>query len=292
MTESVFLGTGAAELYPNPFCGCDVCRRARKNHETRLRASLLLDETMMIDFGPDVAAASQHYDVPLADVEHVLVTHTHEDHFNSATFSILTMTDMVRPIHFYLSEEGFAWVHAMMELEKEETGSFGQMLCSLISQKKIVFHALKPYETYTIGTKTVTPIKTVHRGYGTGETALNYIIAWERGIWLYAADTSLYGTENLTFLNAYAQKHGALDTMIFEGTFGSNALPQNSGHMDVYQLCRQFSDLRAVSALDDHTRVYLTHINQVQHFSHAEYQQYMDIHADAHVTVAHDGMRI
>ena len=102
--ESVFLGTGAAEMYPNPFCGCEVCERARRNRETRLRAAFLLDETMMVDFGPDVAAASQHYGVPLNDVKHVLVTHTHEDHFNMATFSILTMTDMKKkPMHFYLS---------------------------------------------------------------------------------------------------------------------------------------------------------------------------------------------
>ena len=92
--EPVFLGTGAAEMYPNPFCGCETCERARRNHETRLRAAFLLDETMMVDFGPDVCAASQHYGVPLYDVEHVLITHTHEDHFNSATFSVLTMTNM------------------------------------------------------------------------------------------------------------------------------------------------------------------------------------------------------
>lgn len=25
-----FLGTGAAELYPNPYCDCEVCERARR----------------------------------------------------------------------------------------------------------------------------------------------------------------------------------------------------------------------------------------------------------------------
>lgn len=42
MQDSVFLGTGAAELYPNPFCGCPVCARARENRETRLRSCFLL----------------------------------------------------------------------------------------------------------------------------------------------------------------------------------------------------------------------------------------------------------
>ncbi len=292
MTESVFLGTGAAEMYPNPFCDCSVCRRARENHETRLRAALLLDHTTMIDFGPDVCAASQHYGVSLAGVEHVLITHTHEDHFSSTTFSVLTMTDMTRPMHFYLSEAGYAWVMHQIDFEKEEIGTFGWMLASLLRSNKVVFHPLAPFVTYEIGDMRITPVKTCHHGYGTDETALNYIIEFARGTWLYAADTSLYGRETLSYLESYAKEHGALDVMIFEGTFGSMKLSPDSGHMDVHQLCTQFSDLRRIAALDDHTRVYLTHINQVQHFSHAEYQSYMDIHANANVTVAHDGMRI
>ena len=292
MTESVFLGTGAAEMYPNPFCGCETCQRARRNRETRLRASLLLDETMMIDFGPDVCAASQHYGAPLDKVEDVLITHTHDDHFNAATFSILTMTNMTHPIRFHLSAAGLGWVNTIIEQQKPTGGTFGNMLAGLIAKEKISFHAVDPYETYEIGGKLVTPIKTNHHGYGGGETAQNYIVRFARGTWLFAADTSLYGEENLAFLADWADKRGALDTMIFEGTFGSRALPENSGHMDAYQLCRQFSDLRRIGALDDHTRVFLTHINQVQHFSHAEYQQYMNIHAPANVIVAQDGMRI
>ena len=291
-TESVFLGTGAAEMFPNPFCGCAVCRRARENRETRLRAAMLLDETMMIDFGPDVCAASQHYGVPLDRVEHVLVTHTHEDHLNEATFSVLTMTEMAHPIHFYLSEEGCAWLADGTASQKDCPGSFGWMLASLQEAGKIVFHAVWPYRPFDAGGKRVTPLKTNHAGNGADETALNYLIEWERGAWLYAADTGLYGEENLRFLEARAREHGALDTVIFEGTYGSEKMPRDCGHMDAARLCEQFSDLRRIAALDGHTRVFLTHINQVQHFSHAEYQDYMNRHADAHVTVARDGMRI
>lgn len=291
--EPVFLGTGAAEMYPNPFCGCETCERARRNRETRLRAAFLLDETMMVDFGPDVPAASQHWGVPLYDVEHVLITHTHEDHFNAATFSVLTMTNMKKkPMHFYLSAAGLAWVEQIIDAQHGMNGTFGDMLSSLLAQGKIAFHALEPYQTYEIGGKKITPLKTIHRGYGAGETAQNYLIAWERGVWLYAADTSLYGEENLTFLGDWAKVHGALDTVIVEGTFGSRRLPKDSGHMDAYQLAQQMADLRRVSALDRHTRVFITHINQVQHFSHAEYQNYLQIHADANITVAYDGMRI
>ena len=92
MGESVFLGTGAAELYPNPFCGCKVCARARAvqkapgilGNELRLRSAFLLDPETLIDFGPDVPAGSQHYHAPLDRVRQVLVTHSHEDRYESA----------------------------------------------------------------------------------------------------------------------------------------------------------------------------------------------------------------
>jgi hypothetical protein len=62
--------------------------------------------------------------------------------------------------------------------------------------------------------------------------------------------------------------------------------------MDAYQLVQQMADLRRVAALDRHTRVFITHINQVQHFSHAEYKNFLGLHADCNIIVAHDGMRI
>ena len=100
----------------------------------------------------------------------------------------------------------------------------------------------------------------------------------------------MYGEENLAFLSEWSKKHGALDTYISEGTYGSLYVP--GGHMDAHQLAAQFADLRRVSALDAHTRVFITHINQVQHYSHAEYQNALALTGGANVTVAYDGMRI
>ncbi|MCQ2431371.1 MAG: MBL fold metallo-hydrolase [Clostridia bacterium] len=290
MTSSVFLGTGAAELYPNPFCGCPTCKRARENGETRLRAAFLLDEKTMIDFGPDVCAASQHYHAPLDRVENVLITHTHEDHFAAPTLGVLTMTDMDHTMNFHLSEEGKAWLDRTIEKAGDLPGTIGNTALILMKQNRIAFHTMRPYETYEIGGKQVTPLKTNHYGNSREERALNYLIRWERGTWLYACDTGLYSKENLDFLRSYC--NGALDVIIHEGTFGSLPGVGGSGHMDVASLGTQFRNLRTCQALDDHTRVYLTHINQVQHYSHAEYQSYVDQHMSAHVVVAHDGLRI
>lgn len=289
---SVFLGTGAAELYPNPFCACPVCSRARQSQETRLRSAFLLDPQTMIDFGPDVCAASQRCRTPLDQVEHVLVTHTHEDHFSDATFSVLTMTKLCRPIHFYISEQGLAWVDRLMAETAHIPGTFGNILSTLKDRGCAEFHSMKPYQPYEIAGKQVTALATNHQAYGPGETARNYLVDWARGRWLYACDTGLYGQETLDFLEDWAKSRHALDVMVTEGTMGSIRQDDHSGHMDGYLLCRQLTALRDRGVVDENTRVYVTHINQVQEFSHAEYQDFLDRHAPVRAIVAHDGMRI
>ncbi len=301
MGESVFLGTGAAELYPNPFCGCKVCARARAvqkapgilGNELRLRSAFLLDPETLIDFGPDVPAGSQHYHAPLDRVRQVLVTHSHEDHFSGATFSILTMTDMKAPIHFYISSAGLAWADRLVTETAHISGTFGNILAMLKEQGKIALYPVDPYKTYEIGGKKVTPLATCHQAYGHGETAQNYLIDWQRGTWLYACDTGLYGPENLGFLARYAKERGAaLDLVIMEGTFGSLEQGEDSGHMDARRLCRQLAALENCGAVSRSTQVYITHINQVQAFSHEEYQDYLDRHAPVRAVVAWDGMRV
>ena len=49
----IFLGTGASEAIPNPFCTCEVCRKARtsRDHrEKRGRSAFSIDEENLIDF--------------------------------------------------------------------------------------------------------------------------------------------------------------------------------------------------------------------------------------------------
>ncbi len=86
------LGTAAAEGWPAVFCRCESCARARvaggKNIRTRSGATV--DGRYQFDFGPD----AYHHALAgndLSAVEHLIFTHSHQDHLAPADL------DMRRP---------------------------------------------------------------------------------------------------------------------------------------------------------------------------------------------------
>ncbi len=78
-----FLGTGAAEGYPAPFCHCENCERARERggRSLRLRSSLLVNDDLLIDCN-DIVAACALYGARLDQVTTLLLTHSHSDHLD------------------------------------------------------------------------------------------------------------------------------------------------------------------------------------------------------------------
>lgn len=81
----LFLGTSAATSFPLAFCKCSICQKARinKGKDSRKRASVLINDDLLIDFGPDVVHSSALYDVDLTKVRYILQTHGHSDHFDA-----------------------------------------------------------------------------------------------------------------------------------------------------------------------------------------------------------------
>lgn len=96
-----FLGTAAAEGYPDPFCRCDNCEGARRvgGRALRKRASALIDDQLLIDFGPDLLPASQIHNVPLADIRYAAQTHAHDDHLFPDNFIYRTDRCKAKGVH-------------------------------------------------------------------------------------------------------------------------------------------------------------------------------------------------
>jgi phosphoribosyl 1,2-cyclic phosphate phosphodiesterase len=79
------LGSAAAEGYPGLFCDCENCRTAREKggKDLRARAAVLVNDDLLIDFGPDLLAAALRYNIELTRLRLLLVTHFHGDHWYS-----------------------------------------------------------------------------------------------------------------------------------------------------------------------------------------------------------------
>ncbi len=85
--QITFLGTGAVERVPDPWCRCSYCQEARRRGgcNVRLSSSLLINDDLLIDAGPDIAAAAGRLGCDLTLVQALLVTHPHDDHLDKGT---------------------------------------------------------------------------------------------------------------------------------------------------------------------------------------------------------------
>ena len=79
-----YIGTAASEALPALFCQCPVCCTARKNggREIRGRAGVCINDTLLIDTPPDIYYGAMRAGVSLPDIKYIIVTHSHEDHFD------------------------------------------------------------------------------------------------------------------------------------------------------------------------------------------------------------------
>ena len=77
------LGTGAIG-YPLAFCNCENCNLARKHKgkSIRKRASILINEDLLIDLGPDVQNSMNMYGKNMNNIKYLLQTHIHTDHYD------------------------------------------------------------------------------------------------------------------------------------------------------------------------------------------------------------------
>lgn len=65
---------------PIPFCVCQICSEARRvgGKNLRRRSSLMINDDLLVDIGPDIATASFEYGLSLAGISVCLQTHPHD----------------------------------------------------------------------------------------------------------------------------------------------------------------------------------------------------------------------
>lgn len=284
----IFYGTGAAEGIPNPFCNCPVCVNARnkKGREIRKRSMFRLNGDCCIDLGADSFCQAIEYG-DLYHLLHVLITHTHEDHFACMMLNVRNMAiaRLKEPLNFYLTDKAYDMVDFMVNnspIMKGLTGNF-------INDGVIAFHRLEFGKTMKIAGMEVTPLKGNHFG-NMGENSANYLIRMTDGkVLYYGLDTGYYLEETFSALRGVS-----IDYLISECTFGLTEGRGDTpgGHLDAFSCIKVFRHLYEQNTISNNTSIYLTHINHYNG-THKELENYFreqDLPFD--VTVAHDGMKI
>src|ERR671937_772020 len=110
MMKLTFLGTAAANAFPEAFCRCANCEQARRLGGTSLRkrSAALVNDDLLIDLGPDIMAAAQLHGCSLTSVHYCLQTHPHADHLDLSHLLSRSPgygTVGAPPLEFYASPE-------------------------------------------------------------------------------------------------------------------------------------------------------------------------------------------
>ncbi len=85
-----YLGTSASEGVPAVFCECEMCNEVRRRggRDLRTRSCAVINDKVMLDFGPEAYVQSVRFGVHLSKIRHLLVTHPHTDHFQMNNFPL------------------------------------------------------------------------------------------------------------------------------------------------------------------------------------------------------------
>jgi phosphoribosyl 1,2-cyclic phosphate phosphodiesterase len=284
--EFVFLGTGAAEGVPAAYCRCPACQgvRGRGGIEIKTRSSARIGPHHQIDIGPDHYGQMSRAGVDMYDVEHILVTHSHEDHFDFYGLSAKQMTRETnnKPINVYVAETARGYLEGMLESMKPSANDLAWIAAN------IVVHGLRYFSDYTIGGFTVHTVKANHTAHGVGEYAINYLIEMPHGrTLLYACDTGYYADETWAYLEGRR-----VDTLIMECTFaGKTDRPEfPGGHLDLPSYFKTLERMEKIGFIDARTSVYATHFNPHQGLDHNDIHKRLQ-DSRFHAVAAYDGLR-
>jgi len=203
-----------------------VCARQLGGPSLRLRSSLLVNDDLLIDLGPDIPAASQQHGVSLERVRYCLQTHEHDDHLAPVNFLIRGMslnTGMPR-LHFYGTRGAVAKIEHNLGAWYDATGN---LTPEADARLNFATHIIEPFETLAVGPYRV---QCVHAAHDPSIVTMLYAI--ERG-----GRSLFYGTDTSDIAeatwDALATAGHRFDVVVLDHTFGVQA--RNANHMNAEQ---------------------------------------------------------
>lgn len=278
-----FLGTGADTAYPLPFCLCPNCKKARElgGKNLRKRSSIVINNDLLIDLGPDTMSSSFLHSVNISNIRCWLQTHSHADHFDPAHLSTriteYAVVD-VPPLNLYASE-------LTLQKMSEMLRSIGYIndIQDHKEQKRLNLkvNIIKPNQTVLFGSYEVTGFKTNHDN--TIES-LVYAVKENDKTVLYATDTDDLPEETWKGIH---NNNLEFDLVVLDHTYGPNI--NGGGHLNAIAFEKHIKMMKELGMLKETAQIFATHISHEGNPIHHELETYAREHG---YNVAYDGLII
>lgn len=283
--QLTFLGTAATPSMPIPFCVCEVCSEARRigGRNLRRRSSVVINNDLLVDIGPDIATASFEHDICLAGIGICLQTHTHADHLD-AEFILSRHADYGTKVSGDLLLG--ASVETLQSIERlvHQRSDYGSIFDpDTQAALHISLTPIAPFETTSVGDYRITGYPANH---GNDQGFLLYSIAQGDYAVFYGTDTSVLLGEVWDHLQ---QERIMYDVVILDHTYGLRHESRPADHLASKDVIAHANRFRENGLLKDSGVVYATHLSHEGSLEHDELDEYAREHG---YRVAYDGLRL
>jgi phosphoribosyl 1,2-cyclic phosphate phosphodiesterase len=278
-----FLGTGAANAFPEAFCQCDNCEQARVlgGRSLRKRSAALINDDLLIDLGPDIMTASFMHGRPLTKVCYCLQTHAHADHLDTSHFLSRSPGYGVigaPRLHFYASP---GTLQLAAQLLERDCAPYSLLDPEVGERLNLEIHQIEALQSFTVGRYQVTAFPANHDP--TGDCLLYTIEADGRTIF-YGTDTATLPEETWQAFHRYKLR---FDVVVLDHTYGPDE--PGSDHLSAHQLIEHVARMRQERLMTDQARVFGTHIAHEGNPPHPELADFAIQHG---YEIAYDGLTV
>jgi len=262
-----FLGTGAATACPLPFCNCQICKDARKfgGKDFRKRSSILINDDLIIDMGPDFMAASFAHEVDTTKICYWLQTHSHSDHFDAShliTRIAEYAAENVKPLSLFASSQCIQ--HMSEQLSREEMGA-NLVEVEWLRRLNLNVYNVNHGEEFICGSYSITALNS---GHDVNDGSYFYLVNNGSHRLFYGLDADEVTLKEET-MDYFSNHNIRLDIIVLDHTYGNNI--NASDHLNTNKVISIINEMRNRGIINQDTKIFASHISHEGNLLHDEF---------------------
>ena len=241
----LFLGTGAAD-WPSEY---PPSESTFARGQVRGLSSILIDDRILVDFSTTGPAALERFGADADAITDILLTHSHEDHFDVGALDAL-IRSRANPTRMRF------WAHP--EALKKASGLDALRLCPV-----------EVNETFVVGDFRVTGLEANHIVEDSREKCLNYQFQTDARQFLYAVDGGWF-----LYTTWLRLREAQFDAIIWEATSGEMKGDYRVfGHNSIDMIRIMLQTFRKENVLKPNAQIILTHLARTLCAPHDELEK-------------------